>query len=106
MFHGMKMCSLSISRRESLHRLNNHGVEEWKRVKNSRMEWTGVEFEIHAVKTLIHALWPWKKFMVFSEIHKPPFRMKSHKYCLYCIEVHYIKVHYNKNCSLYGLSPQ
>ena len=27
MFHGVKMCSLLISRRESLHRLNNHGVE-------------------------------------------------------------------------------
>ena len=27
MFHGVKMCSLLISRRESLHRLNNHGME-------------------------------------------------------------------------------
>ena len=27
MFHGVKMCSLLISRRESLHPLNNHGVE-------------------------------------------------------------------------------
>ena len=27
MFHGVKMCSLLISRRESLHHLNNHGVE-------------------------------------------------------------------------------
>ena len=49
------------------------------RVKNSRMEWMGVEFEIHAVKTLIHAPWLWKKFTVFSEIHKPPFCMKGHK---------------------------
>ena len=40
------------------------------RVKNSRKEWTGMEFEIHAVKTLIHAPWAWKKFTVFSEIHK------------------------------------
>ena len=42
------------------------------------MEWMGVEFEIHAVKTLIHAPWPWKKFTVFSEIQKPPFRIKGH----------------------------
>ena len=27
MFQGVKMCSLLISRRESFHRLNNHGVE-------------------------------------------------------------------------------
>ena len=27
LFHGVKMCSLLISRRESLHHLNNHGVE-------------------------------------------------------------------------------
>ena len=42
------------------------------------MEWTGVEFEIHGVKTQIHAPWPWKKFTVFGEIHKPPFRVKGH----------------------------
>ena len=44
------------------------------------MEWTGVEFEIHGVKTQIHAPWPWKKFTVFGEIHKPPFRVKGHIY--------------------------
>ena len=83
MFHGVKMCSLLISQRESLHRLI---ITAWKsslicrnmmsftpRVKNSRMEWTSVEFEIHAVKTLIYTPWLWKKFTVFSEIHKPPF---------------------------------
>lgn len=50
-------------------------------VKNSQMEWTGVEFEIHGVKTQIHAPWLWKKFMVFGEIHKPPFHVKGHNYC-------------------------
>ena len=29
MFYGMKMCSLLILWRESLHRLNNHGVEDF-----------------------------------------------------------------------------
>ena len=65
--------------------VNNHGVEVFSdlshmisftpKVKNSRMEWMGEEFEIHAP-------WPWKKFTVFSEIHKPPFRMKGHIWAL------------------------
>ena len=87
-FHSPSTCL--ISRRENVFTLN---FTAWKsslifrnmisftpRVKNSRKEWTSVEFEIHAVKTLIHAPWPWKKFTVFSEIHKPPFRMKGHNY--------------------------
>ena len=88
MFHGVNMCSLLISRRESLHLLKNHGMEVFTdlpnmirfmpRVKNSRMEWTGVEFEIHALKTLILAPWPRKKFTVLSEIHTPPFRWWPH----------------------------
>ena len=82
-FHSPSTCL--ISRRENVFTLN---FTAWKsslifrnmisftpRVKNSRMEWMGEEFEIHAP-------WPWKKFTVFSEIHKPPFRMKGHIWAL------------------------
>ena len=81
--------SLWISRRESLHRLKNSRrdlISFTLIVKNSQMEWTGVEFEIHGVKTQIHAPWPWKKFTVFGEIHKPPFRVKGH--ILFFLEQH------------------
>ena len=71
--------SLLISRRESLHRsifciTKFHARSESFLAQSEH----GVNFLIQAVKIQIHAPWLWKKFTVFSEIHKTAFHVKGH----------------------------
>ena len=80
MFQGVKICSLLISRRESFHRLNNHGVEVF--TDPLQHDQFHAKSEKFSQGVNGHGIWNSrceKKFMVFSEIHKPPFLMKGHK---------------------------